>query len=171
MKEITEWKVVGRGRAIFWYNSRLCYIFQISRNGYRLHFFPTKLSAILWIDSLERVHDEVFLERLLREGDIFIDVGANIGTHTLKAASLIKSNGRVYAYEPRPTVFGFLQKNIHLNGFINIEVFNVALGEKEGVLRFSDLKSDDQNSISKQGAIAVNIEKLDDYNISKVDLI
>ena len=41
-----------------------------------------------------------FLENSLRPGDVFVDVGANIGLFSLVASGLVKEKGRIYAFEP-----------------------------------------------------------------------
>jgi FkbM family methyltransferase len=47
----------------------------------------------------------------LKAGDVFVDVGANIGYFTIIAASLVGEQGQVYAFEPDPENFRLLQKN------------------------------------------------------------
>src|SRR5262245_58921880 len=98
----------------------------IKRDGYRLRFFPTSLSASLWTYPAERHDDEVIIKSLLRPGDIFIDVGANVGTHSLAAATVV-GNGHVYAVEAHPVTFHYLKKNIELNPFSNITLYNYAV--------------------------------------------
>jgi FkbM family methyltransferase len=58
-----------------------------------------------------------YLLRTLRPGQTVIDVGANIGLHTILMASYVGAEGRVIAYEPNPDVGVFLRENIALNWF------------------------------------------------------
>lgn len=55
------------------------------------------------------------LARLLKPGDVVVDVGANVGAHALRMAQRVGEQGRVYAFEP--TDFGYqkLSKNLALN--------------------------------------------------------
>ena len=76
-------------------------------NGYVLNFYPTSLSLALWINPHARKDDELFFERYLRANDNVIDVGANIGSLALRAASIVKS-GRVFAVEPHPQISKYL---------------------------------------------------------------
>lgn len=48
-----------------------------------------------------------------------IDAGANFGLYTLLAASKVGSKGSIYSFEPNPTVFPLLKKNIITNGYAN----------------------------------------------------
>lgn len=71
------------------------------------------------------------IEKYLKQGDIFIDIGANIGQHSMFAASIVGNTGKVYSFEPIPRIYNQLLDSVHLNNFDNIvEVHNIALGEK-----------------------------------------
>lgn len=63
-------------------------------------------------------------------GDTVLDIGANIGFHTLYFAELAGPNGKVIAFEPVPVNFEKLKFNIGLNSFNNISPQNIALGSK-----------------------------------------
>ena len=54
--------------------------------------------------------------RLLQPGDVFVDVGANIGYFSVLAASLVGDAGKVFAFEPDPDNFQLLCANAELNG-------------------------------------------------------
>jgi FkbM family methyltransferase len=70
----------------------------------------------------------------LRQGDVVMDVGANIGLMSLHAARLVGPEGRVWSFEPSPFILERLQENIALNGFENvISAINVALGDRSEV--------------------------------------
>ena len=69
----------------------------------------------------KREQDQVYIvRRELKEGMVVLDIGANIGSYALLEASLIGSEGVVYALEPSPQNFALLKKNIALNQFENI---------------------------------------------------
>ena len=68
---------------------------------------------------------------LIRENAIILDIGANIGTVALRAASISK-NGLVYAFEPDTDNYDSLQFNIGLNSFRNIIPIKKALGHVPG---------------------------------------
>ncbi len=54
-------------------------------------------------------------ERLVRSGDVVLDIGANIGAHTLPLARLVGPTGRVVAFEPTDFAFAKLRANLALN--------------------------------------------------------
>jgi FkbM family methyltransferase len=143
----------------------ICRFFKIRRGNVMLRFFPTALSASLWIDAKDRQADDLFLQRYLRPGDTVVDIGANIGNLTTMAASVISEKGHVYAFEPHPRIHGFLETNVQLNGFANVSAFNVALGERGGQVILSDTRSDDQNKVGVESGITVAIMRLDEVNV------
>jgi FkbM family methyltransferase len=53
--------------------------------------------------------------RLIRRGNVVLDIGANIGAHTLHFARLVGETGRVFAFEPTAFAFSKLSKNLELN--------------------------------------------------------
>ncbi len=71
----------------------------------------------------------------LNEGDIFIDVGANIGLYTILAAQQVGPSGMVIALEPSRREFVRLLKNIELNTVDNVVPMYAAASERSGVAR------------------------------------
>ncbi len=63
---------------------------------------------------------------------VFIDVGANIGTHTLGIARHLGERGRVYAYEPQRLLFQMVCGSLALNAVTNVFCMNEAAGAAPG---------------------------------------
>lgn len=80
---------------------------------------------------------EPFLTKIIndeiKEGDIVVDIGANIGYYVLQESLLVGQHGKVYAIEPVHGNIEILERNIRLNGYKNIEVFELAIGGKNGM--------------------------------------
>ncbi len=72
------------------------------------------------------------ISRVLAPGEVFWDVGANLGYFTLLAASTLKHTGRVVALEPSPGAYACLMENISRNPFANIQTFRLAATDREG---------------------------------------
>lgn len=69
----------------------------------------------------------------LRDGDVFADVGANIGLYSIIAARQVGPTGRVYAFEPHPANVVSLHRNLALNGLADrVTVIAGALGAAPG---------------------------------------
>jgi FkbM family methyltransferase len=73
------------------------------------------------------VHEAILAP--LREGDVFLDVGANVGYYTVLAARRVGAAGRVMAFEATPTTAAQLRRNIQANGLENVEVVEAAVGD------------------------------------------
>lgn len=107
------------------------------------------------------------LEPLLRPQGVVLDIGANIGCTALLFAQQAQ---RVIAFEPSPSTFSLLKRNVDASGHKNIELFNVALGRAAGrsELTFSpDNRSGAFVSDRTQASFghvteAITVERLDD---------
>jgi FkbM family methyltransferase len=73
---------------------------------------------------------------LLPSGGIAIDVGANVGWHTLLMSHIVGPQGRVLAIEPNPSVCVELRRNLQINRVQNVEVIACAAGDTDGLLSF-----------------------------------
>lgn len=147
--------------------------FLINRDDYHIRFYPSAYSLKLWLNNKIEIPTLRFIHDYLREGDCLIDVGANIGLVTIEASLIVGSKGKVFSIEPHPKTFNFLKNNIALNHLTNIEILNIALGEREGTILFSNIKSDDQNSIINQGiGVSVLIQRLENVvTIPRISLL
>jgi FkbM family methyltransferase len=65
---------------------------------------------------------------------VFIDVGANVGYHTLLASSLVGGSGRVFSIEASPATFATLQRNLTRNVSTNVVAINKAVSSGPGRL-------------------------------------
>ncbi|WP_327736260.1 FkbM family methyltransferase [Streptomyces nojiriensis] len=77
-----------------------------------------------------------WLQRRLRPGDTYVDVGANIGYYTLLAAQLVGGKGQVVAIEASPVFHQRLLRNVALNEFANVRAVNGAVSDTDEVLKF-----------------------------------
>jgi FkbM family methyltransferase len=71
--------------------------------------------------------ESLFIRRTLLPGQVFVDVGANIGWHSLLAAARVGRRGRVLAFEPATRAYEQLLRNARLNDFANLEAFHFGL--------------------------------------------
>lgn len=68
----------------------------------------------------------------LKPGDVFLDIGANIGYYTILAAAMVNDAGLVVAYEPDEENFSLLCENVALNKAANVMPFQMALSDFNG---------------------------------------
>jgi FkbM family methyltransferase len=77
-----------------------------------------------------------YLHHFLRKDDVFMDVGANSGVFSMKAAACVGPGGLVVSVEPLPEMFCVLHRNVSRNGFGNVRIRNFAAGDRAGVTEF-----------------------------------
>ncbi|MCP4898379.1 MAG: FkbM family methyltransferase [bacterium] len=97
----------------------------------RCHPDSSAASGLIYFNRQPEFHEMEFVGTYLRQGDHFIDGGANIGVYTLLAASLVGHNGGVEAFEPHPVAFSRLRENVKLNGYMNVRLHQLALSDQE----------------------------------------
>lgn len=73
-----------------------------------------------------------FLGLYLKPGMTFLDIGANIGLHTLIGSSAVGSRGEVHAFEPDPFLCDVVKRNLSLNNRENTIINNVAVARQDG---------------------------------------
>jgi len=93
--------------------------------------------------------------QILRPGDHVLDVGANIGSHSIPMAKRVAPNGLVHSFEPQPTLFQLLAANVVTNGLENVRLFNAAVGEKSGAIPMPDIDYGKQSNFG-----SVSVERL-----------
>ena len=145
------------------WRSGFSHLFVVRRNGYRVRFHPSAVSAGTWTEPDSLSQEEAFVASRLRPGDCYVDVGSNVGMLVLRAATVVGATGRVIAIEAHPRTYRFLVDNVTLNGFSWVRAIHSAVGKDQGTLTFSDELSDDQNHVVLEGAgVEVPVARLDD---------
>ena len=87
-------------------------------------------------DGIWEPYETSLLMSFLQPGDVFVDVGANIGYFPVIAASLVGDTGAVFAFEPDPRNFELLQANLRLNRCEQcVSAIGAGLAEKAGAGR------------------------------------
>ena len=72
------------------------------------------------------------LRAIIRPGDVFLDIGANVGFFTILGARLVGDSGSVVAFEPEPRNVAALRDNVALNDFANVTVVAAAVSSSTG---------------------------------------
>lgn len=114
--------------------------------------------------GLHEVHEMGLVLHLLRPGDLFVDVGANVGSYTVLAGAVAGAD--VICFEPSPTTFLHLKDNLALNELDGrCDARLVAVGAESGTVRFAiGLDTTDHvATVSDSGeSVAVEVVRLDD---------
>lgn len=99
--------------------------------------------------GLHEFEEMAFLLHLLRRDDLFIDVGANVGSYTVLAAAAI--GAKCISIEPVPATFKHLMENMRLNAVSDkVTALNMGVASQAGKLRFTS-SLDTTNHVVSQG--------------------
>ena len=117
-----------------------------------------------WYCGLHEVQEMAFVLHLLRPGEHFLDIGANVGSYTVLAGGAARA--KVTAVEPIPDTFASLRRNVLLNGLADsTRCCQMGLSDQAGTLRFS-VDLDTVNHVLAQGeslpGVDVPVMRLDD---------
>lgn len=102
-------------------------------------------------------HPEMLVwQQYLHHDDLFVDVGANVGSYSIWAAEL---GAEVIAFEPAADTFSLLAENVALNGY-DVTMIQAAVGARCGTVRFTEGR-DTVNHIDARGAIETPLVTID----------
>jgi len=178
----------------FWALSKLYLTFGLQVQASRLTvFLPSHLYDVRTVDGIRfgvrlskpedyevvyGSHEKAFLDIKPGQGDFVLDLGAHIGSYTLRYSRLVGENGSVIAFEPSPENRRILRWNLRLNNAQNVEVRGEALGDFTGTASLSLSPSSTGHSlhhlpdnIHQGGRILVPTIKLDDIQLDRVDFV
>ncbi len=124
----------------------------------------------------EHIVDEII--NALKPGNRAVDIGANIGHHTMVMSKCVGEKGEVYAFEPIPGIRDQLNESIKINDFKNIKVFPYALGDENKTENLSIASNNIGSSSiipahvdSNTRKITIEVKRLDDIIDNKIDFI
>ena len=126
-----------------------------------------QLGVFYEIDMLNYIYENY------GKGLNYVDVGANIGNHTLFFSQMMAAK-KVYSFEPIPELFDHAAKNLKLNNIDNVIQFDNAIGNKKRKAKFltSDFNINcGMSKIDILGTEDVQMNRLDNYEFEKIDIL
>jgi FkbM family methyltransferase len=141
------------------------------------------ISGALMLGVYEPYQTDIFRKHV-KEGDVVLDIGANIGLYTLIAGKAVGEKGKVFSFEPEQENLSFLEKNIQLNDLRNATAVRCAITDRNGEasLFLADANKGNHSVISLEGSSSAQIVqsmRLDDWllangiprvNVIKMDI-
>jgi FkbM family methyltransferase len=101
----------------------------------KINLYKDSVLSRLIYEGFEQEETD-YLIKILKKGDVFVDIGTNIGLFSLMASKIVGEEGKVLCFEPAPITFSRLNENVKLNDFKNIDIRNLGLSDKQGELTF-----------------------------------
>jgi FkbM family methyltransferase len=113
-------------------------------------------------------HITEIVTRVVKEGDVAVDVGAQIGFFTLLLAKKVGPKGKVFGFEPDPDNFDLLKKNLTINAYNNVTLEQKACADQTGRGRLYLSKNDKgdgriYDNLKGYGSLEIETITLDDY--------
>jgi FkbM family methyltransferase len=138
--------------------------FKKVHNNEFAYFFNDTIAKEINIHGVYEKEEIEVLSKLISSKDHVVDIGANIGNHSIAFSKISK---KVYSFEAHPRTFEILKFNT--DKYKNIKIFNIGISNKKGSLFFKNIITTNigGKKLSKTGSIKSQINKLD--NIIKSD--
>lgn len=181
-RQMNRWNPTLRGRHQVMRLAEVCGalpregIYDIG-NGLTMQLRPDQyMDRLVYFQAMEPVVSQTLL-RQLQPGDVFLDLGANIGYYTLCGAQRVGREGRVISFEPQPQICARLRDNVARNQLNHVTVHELALGEQDGSFTLYIPPAEvgfGHASLSPQEfqnatAVEVQVRRLDDLLFGKLD--
>jgi len=104
-----------------------------------------------------------YINKNIKKGGKYIDIGASIGNHTIFLAEIMKGK-EIYSFEPLLSSFNHLIENVELNNFKNVKCFNYALGEDSGRVSMQNINENQIGMTQVVKGNDVELKKIDDFD-------
>ena len=127
-------------------------------------YTDSHLCRLIFTSEFEK-SERAFLERYLRPGEVFLDIGANIGLHTVIAGWCVGKAGRVISFEPFRPTFERLLENVALNQLTNVEAHCVALSDRTGKHRMI-VSRDGYDAWNSLGDVTIGSDKKSEFVVT-----
>ena len=98
------------------------------------------LTHLLYWEGYQNFEYTTIFIKLIKKMSVFYDIGANIGYYSL-LAEMENPEIKVVAFEPASGPLFYLKENVQLNNFKNISIEDVALSEKNGKIKFYEIRN------------------------------
>jgi len=164
---------------------------ELIKSEHGLNLYKTIYNDYFWLNpnkyldreiinqSLFEPYSTALIKKLIKKGDVVLDVGANIGYYTVIMSKLVGNIGKVYAFEPTKYYGDILLRNLKENDINNCEVqfyglsshdqkLEISIGESSATLHWTA----DTAPREKEQITLISLDKfVHDSGIKKIDFI
>ncbi len=123
-----------------------------------VYFFNDQITKEIDIHGVYEKDEINILSKIIKKNSIIIDIGANIGNHSIAFSKIAKE---IYSFEAHPKTFEILKFNCQ--NYKKIKIYNIGISDKKGFLFFTKNKTYNVGGkqLRKKGAVKSKINKLD----------
>ena len=110
---------------------------QVDLGDFSLFVMPNDyIGSSILANKIYEPHVTRQIRTLLADGDVFLDLGANVGYFTMMASAILKTGGKVIAFEPNPQNVQLIYQSLHFGRVSNVFLHPYAASDMTGILRF-----------------------------------
>jgi len=145
--------------------------------GNKMYLGDSSYQNVIFAESTPLLKNPYnILKKILKKGDIVVDIGASIGYYSLIFAKLIGETGKVIAIEPESKSCQLFKKNIEFNNYKNVILLQKAVSNKTGKAKLLKSKKFGGSVVFEQdskeeGTVEIKTISLDDYFKEKINFI
>ena len=161
------------------YDGRMLEQFSVENFIFIVHKNDTCVADCLRSGHLFEKFLVSYLRHFINPNKNVLDVGANIGTHSVLYSNYINSSSTVYSFEPQKVVFDILCQNIELNNCKNIVPFNVGCSNVNSVFYMNACYENKDNhgafridsTLNETNGLKIECSVLDELDIANVGYV
>jgi FkbM family methyltransferase len=125
------------------------------------------VSGQVWENQLDSL-----IKKYVEPGTTALDIGAHIGTHTLRIAQVVGPKGRVYAFEPQKKIYRELYSNLKLNHMSNVIPLRYAVGNGNSVIEMDPAMDGNEGATAiGKGGDKAELRTIDSFGFRGVSFI
>jgi len=155
-KEKTSKRILSKPKMLNWIPFKKV---NVDLNGILLSM-PLVVDYLFYVKSDWELQEKEFMKKILKNDGIILDVGSNIGLHTITLAKE-NINSKVISVEASPTIFKILNENCSKNKLTNVIFYNKAI---------TDLDDSEINFYHRESMSTTNKQLLDVWEIPDSDI-
>jgi hypothetical protein len=130
-------------------------------------------SSTVYLFGLESNLTQFGVYKLFTQpGSAAIDVGANLGIHSLVLSTCVGTGGKVYAFEPVPSIRAKMEENLKINTVTNVRLYDCAAGNSVGKVAFRANRADfniGKGCVHPDGGLSVRMTRID-HELGNIEL-
>jgi FkbM family methyltransferase len=125
------------------------------------------ISGRVWENRIDDL-----LKKYIQRGSIALDIGAHIGTHTLRMAQKVGPKGNVYAFEPQKKIYRELVYNLNLNHVANTIPLRYAVGNANAVIEMDAAQEGNEGATAiGRGGDKAELRTIDSFSFQGISLV
>lgn len=109
------------------------------------------------------------IKKIVSNNENIIEIGSNIGTHTIPLAKHVSNGGQIFSFEPQSQNHELLMKNIFHNNIKNVNIAQIAISSKEGRAFMNTFDNEKINNYGDAKIFENKLENFEEVSVKTLD--